>query len=229
MTLTSRRKYGRWRRNRRAVSPVIAELLLIVITVALGTLVYSFASTAFGGFGSGFSNLVQNAGQQLSENIVVEQAYFYNSVANNSGCSSADAGPTHCGGVLFVRNTGSAPVLIDDIFIGNVTSSASEPITTVPASTTFCSSNSLTPANIATATSGQICFYQFATAGPPAVVCGGNPYCNDEIPMTVTNEIMPGGVAIIHFILPVSAIAFQSRLLMTAQSRMVEPRTLSPL
>ena len=54
--LTRRNGFDKWRRKRRhAVSPVIAELLLIVITVAIGTLVYSFASTAFGGFGSGFS------------------------------------------------------------------------------------------------------------------------------------------------------------------------------
>ncbi len=64
-------------KKRRAVSPVIAELLLIVITVAIGTLVYSFASTAFGGFGAGFSNLVQNAGGQLTEDVIVEQVSFF--------------------------------------------------------------------------------------------------------------------------------------------------------
>jgi flagellin-like protein len=211
MTLTSRRKYERWRRKRRAVSPVIAELLLIVITVALGTLVYSFASTAFGGFGSGFSNLVQSAGAQLSEKIVVEQAYFYNTVTNNTNC---EPGPAidHCGGVLYVRNVGASPVQLVDIFLGNVTSPSSEPISTVPDSAPYlsCSSSALLPAKVATAQPGQVCFYTFVEVPNP---CTGAPpgalYCNNLLPPpqanAVANEIQPGAVAIVHFMLPISS------------------------
>ena len=95
---------------------MIAELLLIVITVAIGTLVYSFAATAFGGFGSGFSALVVNAGQQLSENLVVEQAYFFTN--NSVGCVPGYSGPAQpdgCGGVLYVRNVGVDPIAIEEI------------------------------------------------------------------------------------------------------------------
>jgi hypothetical protein len=177
-------------------------LLLIVITVAIGTLVYSFASTAFGGFGSGFSNLVQGAGQQLSENIVVEQAYFYNSVTNNTVCAPGP-GTTHCGGVLYVRNVGSNPVLIDQIYIGNVTSPTSQAILTVSSSAfPQCSSNALQPAiqgTIPPGQNGQICFFTFSLPPPPIT------YNNNLLPMTAANEIMPGQVAIIHFMLPVSS------------------------
>jgi flagellin-like protein len=193
-----------WRRKRRAVSPVIAELLLIVITVAIGTLVYSFASTAFGGFSGGFSNLVQNAGAQLSENVVVEQAFFYNSVNNNTACAAFDAGPTHCGGVLYVRNDGTSPVLLDAIYIGNVTSPSSPPILTLPSSSPHCSSNTMQPAIVGPPSqNGEICFFTFGNPGVPAP--GDQPYNNNLIPTTVANEIMPQQVAIIHFMLPDSS------------------------
>ena len=103
------------RMKKRAVSTIIAELLLIVITVSIGTLVYSFASTAFGGFGAGFSNLVQDQGNKLSENLVVEQVYFF---TNSTSCRSS---VTECSGDLFVRNTGANTLTISEIFVTNVT------------------------------------------------------------------------------------------------------------
>jgi hypothetical protein len=107
---------------------VIAELLLIVITVAIGTLVYSFASTAFGGFGAGFSNLVQNAGSQLTENVVIEQVYFlHNSTGSAGGCVPAPgpySGQTgECAGDIFIGNSGSNIAYINEIIVTNVTSS----------------------------------------------------------------------------------------------------------
>jgi flagellin-like protein len=112
-------------KKRRGVSPVIAELLLIVITVAIGTLVYSFASTAFGGFGAGFSNLVSNAGGQLSENLVVEQVYFlHNSTGNGGGCPKSVPGQAgECAGDIFLGNSGSNAIMVNSIFITNVTAS----------------------------------------------------------------------------------------------------------
>jgi len=104
--------------QRRGVSAIIAELLLIVITVSIGTLVYTFASTAFGGFGAGFSNLVQDEGNKLSETLVVEQVYFF---ANSTSCP---VGVTLCSGDLFVRNTGANTLMIAEIFVTNVTSNA---------------------------------------------------------------------------------------------------------
>jgi hypothetical protein len=169
---------------------VIAELLLIVITVALGTLVYSFASTAFGGFGSGFSNLVQNAGEQLQENLVVEQVYFFNTnntVYQVSGpsCNAAATTDQQCGGVMFVRNVGAYPILLETVYLGNI--SASGALSTVASSTLHpdCYSNNMTQ--------GSVCF----------ALWNGAKYLNDFLPMTSSNEIMPGHVATIRFVLPV--------------------------
>ena len=99
------------RRERRAVSPVIAELLLIVITVAIGTLVYSFASTAFGGFGAGFSNLVFDAGSQLTENVVVEQVFYFHSGGTCAG---------ECSGTMFIGNSGSNTAVINVVYVEDV-------------------------------------------------------------------------------------------------------------
>jgi flagellin-like protein len=103
----------RLRVKRRGVSSIIAELLLIVITVSIGTLVYGFASTAFGGFGAGFSNLVQGAGSQLAENVVIEQVYFI-TATNSTSC------PVACGD-LFLRNVGANTVTIQAIYLIDIT------------------------------------------------------------------------------------------------------------
>lgn len=94
---------------------------MIVITVAIGTLVYSFASTAFGGFGAGFSNLVQNAGSQLTENVVVEQVYFLH---NDTGIADSCGIPLECAGDIFIGNSGSNTATINDVFVTNVNSGA---------------------------------------------------------------------------------------------------------
>jgi flagellin-like protein len=119
-------------KKRSGVSPVIAELLLIAITVAIGTLVYSFASTAFGGFGSGFSNLVQNAGGQLSENVVVEQVYFLQNSTGNGGSCPVTAVPVQageCAGDIFLGNVGSNTAIINQIYVDNVSGIPSSVVT----------------------------------------------------------------------------------------------------
>ncbi len=164
--------------------------------MALGTLVYSFASTAFGGFGSGFSNLVQNAGEQLQENLVVEQVYFFstnNTVYQSTGqsCNAAAAAVQQCGGVMFVRNVGSYPILLETIYLGNITASGA--LTTVASSTIHpdCYSNNMTQ--------GSVCFTRY----DPAAHLGAGGWLNDMLPMTSSNEIAPGQVATIRFVLPV--------------------------
>ena len=174
---------------------MIAELLLIVMTVAIGTLVYSFASTAFGGFGSGFSNLVVGAGQQLSENLAIEQVFFYNNVNNNSanvnpivGCAPYSAPGGHCGGILYVRNVGINPITITNIYLVNVTSTGDQAITTVSAAVT-CSSSTLAASTVCFAISDSTHLYQSAFNSS----------------MTSGIRVVPGQAIAIHVILPDSS------------------------
>ncbi len=108
--------------KRRAVSTIIAELLLIAMTVAIGTLVYSFASAAFGSFGTGFTGLVSGSGDTLSEHLIVEQISFF---TNSTG------------GDLFVRNVGPKPATISAIYLDNVTA-LNAPVPMCPASPPPC-------------------------------------------------------------------------------------------
>jgi len=128
--------------KRRGVSAIIAELLLIVITVSIGTLVYTFASSAFGGFGAGFSNLVQGAGNQLAENVVIEQIYFINS-NGTSGCPLA----TNSCGDLFIRNVGSNTATISTAYLTNVTLSAPINSASVVQCTAASPANAVPPAS----------------------------------------------------------------------------------
>lgn len=93
-------------RERRGVSTVVAELMMIAVVVALGTVVYTFASTAFGNFGSGFANLVSGSGQQLSERLVVEQVAFVSS-------GTVD---------VYVRNVGGNVINVTAVYADNLTS-----------------------------------------------------------------------------------------------------------
>jgi len=95
--------------RRRAVSTIIAEMLLIAMTVALGTIVYSFASTSFGAFGNGFTQLVSGAGDALSEHVIVEQVYFFTN---------------QTGGDLYIRNVGLKNTSLVAMYVSNETYSA---------------------------------------------------------------------------------------------------------
>ena len=84
---------------RKAVSPIIATLLLIAIAVAAGIIVYVFVNSISG-------NLTQQGGQQVADQISMD-AYSY---------PSAGTAP-----VLVLRNVGSASITISAIYFdGNL-------------------------------------------------------------------------------------------------------------
>ncbi len=79
---------------RRAVSPIIATLLLIAIAVAGGIIVYVYVNSLAGGLTSG-------GGQQVSEQLSLD-AYNYGTIAS--------------GVTIAVRNSGSGSVTISSVF-----------------------------------------------------------------------------------------------------------------
>lgn len=80
--------------RRRAVSPIIATLLLIAIAVAAGIIVYVFVNSISG-------NLTQQGGQQVSEQVSMD-AYTF---------PSAGTAP-----VFVLRNVGSTTVSMNQIY-----------------------------------------------------------------------------------------------------------------
>jgi flagellin-like protein len=89
--------------RRRAVSPIIATLLLIAIAVAAGIIVYVFVNSLSGG-------LTQGGGQQVSSQIEMQ--------ASNFLPQTFGAGKTSNGQVLdvFLENTGSSSVSISNVY-----------------------------------------------------------------------------------------------------------------
>jgi flagellin-like protein len=91
--------------RRRAVSPIIATLLLIAIAVAAGIIVYVYVNSLAGG-------LTQGGGQQVASQIQMQAANF---LPQNFA-----SGPTKTsnGQVLdvFLENTGSSSVSISSVY-----------------------------------------------------------------------------------------------------------------
>jgi flagellin-like protein len=92
------------------VSPIIATLLLIAITVAAGVIVYVFVSGTVG-------NLTQGGGQQTGQQIELT-AYVFNPLSGTSACgtltAATDTAPCI---VISFKNTGGSAVTIDSIYI----------------------------------------------------------------------------------------------------------------
>jgi flagellin-like protein len=101
------RVFGK-RFNNRAVSQVIAALLLIAIAVAAAVLVYVFSIGLLG-------SLSSSGGQQTKQQLIME-AYDW------SGGTTCGAGNL----CLSVRNVGSASILVGsaDVFVNGVKASA---------------------------------------------------------------------------------------------------------
>jgi flagellin-like protein len=96
---------------RKAVSPIIATLLLIAIAVAAGIIVYVFTNSISG-------NLTQQGGQQVSDQISMD-AYSFPSTGNTP--------------VFILRNVGSATVTINQIYYdGNLCQAGGATCAAVP-------------------------------------------------------------------------------------------------
>jgi len=84
--------------RRRAVSPVIATLLLIAIAVTASIIVYVYVNSLAGGLTSG-------GGQQVSQQVQL-QAYAFNTAGTGAGQVIA----------IFLKNVGGSSVTISSIY-----------------------------------------------------------------------------------------------------------------
>jgi FlaG/FlaF family flagellin (archaellin) len=65
----------KWK-NRLGVSTVIANMLMILITMSLAAILVAWAGTSFGAFSSGSQLFFAQRGQALQERFVVEVVFF---------------------------------------------------------------------------------------------------------------------------------------------------------
>jgi len=95
-------RWGRCR-TRRAVSDVVATLLLVAVVVSLGVIAFTFASTGLGSLTQSFTGLISNQGNAVAERFVVEQVTF-----NFPATSGAD---------VYVRNVGTIASTLVSVYV----------------------------------------------------------------------------------------------------------------
>ena len=101
------------RRSKRAVSEIIATLLMILVVISLGVTVFAFASNGLTSFGNSFFSLFTNAGNAVQETDVISQVSFTNTgTAGTSGVT------------IYIGNDGNNPTIIETVYIQSITSSA---------------------------------------------------------------------------------------------------------
>lgn len=96
--------------QRRAVSPIIATLLLIAIAVASGVIVYVFTGSLAG-------SLTKNGGSQISEQV---EMLAYNFMQVSGAGSGECAGATPPCVIVYLENTGSSTITIGSVFIDGI-------------------------------------------------------------------------------------------------------------
>lgn len=100
------------RGGRRAISEVVSTLMLVAIVVALGVLVFTFASGGLGTLTGSFTHLITNRGSAVDEHFVVEQVTFTFST------------PTTGGADVYVRNVGTIASTLVSVYVVDQTTGA---------------------------------------------------------------------------------------------------------
>lgn len=102
----------RRRRLRRclAVSTVIGNMLMILITLSLAAILVAWAGTSFGAFSGGSGLYFAQRGQALQERFVIENAFFIKSSTTLK---------------IYVRNVGAIQISIVAIYVNGTSLSGS--------------------------------------------------------------------------------------------------------
>ena len=95
------------RTARRGVSQITATLMLIIITVTMGAIVYTWASNVFNGVDSEF-NVIDGQGAYISQNVVLVHANWYPNGTD----------------MIYLTNNGAGPATITNIEVENESAGA---------------------------------------------------------------------------------------------------------
>ena len=139
-----RRSSRRWWRSRRGISTVVANMMMIGITLSLGAILVAWAGQSYGAFSGGSQLYFQQRGQAIQENFVIEEVFF----VQNSTCSSCI--------LLFVRNVGPININVIAIYVNGA------PITPITTGSThgWCSYSGTPPSQGLTV--GQVCEFSLS-------------------------------------------------------------------
>lgn len=96
-------------RSKKAVSPVIANVLMVMAVFALGTILFAWATSSFGAYQGGAGLWFVNRGEALKERFVVEYVSF------SIGVQSQERDNI----TILIRNVGSIDITIKAVYINS--------------------------------------------------------------------------------------------------------------
>ena len=147
----------KWK-NRLGVSTVIANMLMIGITLSLAAVLVAWAGQSYGVFSGGSQLFYQQREQALQENFVIEEAFFIKS------SNTLD---------IYVRNVGAMQINVVAIYVNGT--SLPNGSNGVQSGTGLCSlSTSTNPTNLNVQ---QVCEYGLTVTQGNGVVTGGAASC----------------------------------------------------
>lgn len=94
-----------------AVSTVIANMMMITITLGLAAILIAWTGSTYGLFAGGAQIFYQQRGQALQERLVVENVFFNNAMTDGSVCS------TNLCMLVYVRNVGAEQINVAAIYV----------------------------------------------------------------------------------------------------------------
>ena len=152
----------KWK-NRLGVSTVIANMLMIGITLSLAAVLVAWSGQSYGAFSGGSQLFYQQREQALQENFVIEEAFFIKSATP----------PTLD---IYVRNVGAIQISVVGIYVNGT--SLSNGSNGVQSGTGLCSlSTSTNPTNLNVQ---QVCEYSLTVTTSNGVVTGGAASCTGQ-------------------------------------------------
>jgi len=96
-------------RSKKAVSPVIANVLMVMAVFALGTILFAWATSSFGAYQGGAGLWFVNRGEALKERFVVEYVSFSGTVIP----------PARNNITVLIRNVGSIDITVKAVYINS--------------------------------------------------------------------------------------------------------------
>jgi hypothetical protein len=104
------------RRSRRAISTIMANLMMLIIVVTLCSLLFVWAISSFGGYQSGAGSWFSSQSIANQERPSVDSVFFGES---SSSCAPpAGPGGSYCA-TIYIRNVGTIPFTISTIYINS--------------------------------------------------------------------------------------------------------------
>jgi len=106
-------------RSKKAVSPVIANVLMVMAVFALGTILFAWATSSFGMYQGGAGVWFMNRGDALKERLVIECVDF----------TGAPPGPPLVKDRInvYVRNVGTIDLKVVAIYVNGTAAAATSP------------------------------------------------------------------------------------------------------